>query len=390
VTRLAALGGDPAFPEGVRFVRPPTPPLDRVVARLTPSYDKGVLTNGPLVAELERRTAERLGVAEVVAVASCTAGLMLTLRALSPGGAVLVPSFTFAAGPHAVAWNGLPIVFAECDARSLQLDCTDAADRLEGIGAVMATHVAGAPCDVADVERLAAGAGVPALFDAAHAFGARRGGRAVGSGGVAEVFSLTPTKPLIAGEGGLVATNHGEIAALVRIGRDYGNPGNYDTQFVGLNARMSELHAAVALESLAELDEHLATREALARRYIDALGAIPGIVPQHVPAENTSTWKDFTVRVLEDDFGASRDVLAAALRAEGVDTRCYFDPPVHRQRAHTQPSPVDLPVTDRVSASVVSLPLYRELEPSVIDRIVDVLATVHAHADQITRAVSDE
>jgi dTDP-4-amino-4,6-dideoxygalactose transaminase len=390
VSRLAILGGQPAFPEGVAFVRPPTPPLDRVVQRLAPSYDKGVLTNGPLVAELERRTADRLGVGHVVAVASCTAGLMLTLRALSPDGAVLVPSFTFSAGPHAVAWNGLPLVFAECDPWSFQLDCTDAAARLDGVGAVMATHVAGAPCDIFEIERMAADAGVPALFDAAHAFGAWRGGRPVGGGGVAEVFSLTPTKPLTAGEGGLVATDRDDLAALVRIGRDYGNPGNYDTQFVGLNARMSEFHAAVALESLDELDEHLVTRDALARRYLQGLQAIPGIAPQHLDAGDTSTWKDFTVRVSKDDFGASRDRLVAALRAEGVDTRCYFDPPVHRQRAHAQPNPVDLPVTDRVSATVVSLPLYRDLEPVVVDRITELLASVHAHADEIMRDGHDE
>ena len=390
MSRLAILGGQPAFPEGVAFVRPPTPPLDRVVDRLAPSYDKGMLTNGPLVAELERRTADRLGVGHVVAVASCTAGLMLTLRALSPASAVLVPSFTFSAGPHAVAWNGLPVAFAECDLRSFQLDCADAAARLDGVGAIMATHVSGAPCDVDAIEALAATAGVPALFDAAHAFGARRGGRPVGGGGVAEIFSLTPTKPLTAGEGGLVATDRDDLAALVRVGRDYGNPGNYDTQFVGLNARMSEFHAAVALESLAEFDEHLATREALARRYLDAIGAIPGIVPQHVAAENTSTWKDFSVRVLEDDFGVGRDVLVTALRAEGVDTRCYFDPPVHRQRAHAQPSTVDLPITDRVSATVVSLPLYRDLAPATIDRITELLASVHAHADDIVRHVDHE
>ncbi len=384
MNRLAILGGDPAFPQGVPFVRPPTPPLDRVVTRLTPSYDKGILTNGPLVTELESRTAARLGVADVVAVASCTAGRMLTLRALAPDGSVLVPSFTFSAGPHAVAWNGLPVVFAECDPRSLQLDCADAAARLDGVGAVMATHESGPPCDVAAVEGLAATAGIPALFDAAHAFGARRRSRPVGGGGVAEVFSLTPTKPLVAGEGGLVATNRDELAALVRIGRDYGNPGDYDTQFVGLNARMSELHAAVALESLTELDEHLATRQELARRYLDGLGAIPGILPQHVDPGDTSTWKDFTVRVSEDDFGASRDRLVAALRAEGVETRCYFDPPVHRQRAHAQSNPVGLPVTDAVSATVVSLPLYRDLEPVKIDRITELLASVHAHADEIT------
>jgi len=386
VSDLAILGGEPAFPDGIPFVRPPTPPLERVVARLAPSYERGALTNGPLVAELEQRVAERLNVTHVVAVASCTAGLMLTLRGLAPTGAVLVPSFTFSAGPHAVAWNGLAVRFAECDPWSLQLDCADAAGRLDGVGAVMATHIAGAPCEAEAVETLAAGAGVPAVFDAAHAFGARRAGRPVGGFGAAEVFSLTPTKPLIAGEGGLVATNRGDLAEIVRIGRDYGNPGDYDTRFVGLNARMSELHAAVALESLGELDDHLAARTALARRYLDGFASVPGIRAQEVDPADVSTWKDFTVRVVADEFGAGRDAIVAALAAEGVDTRSYFDPPVHRQRAHVGRQPVELPVTDEVSASVVSLPLYRALDPAAIDAIIELFVTMHEHADELPRS----
>lgn len=383
MTRPAILGGDPAFAEGIAFARPPAPPLDGVMARLSPSYERGVLTNGALVRELEVCTAERLSVRHVVAVASCTSGLMLTLQALDPAGDVLVPSFTFSAGPHAVAWNARRAVFAECDPGSFQLDCADAADRLDGVGAIMATHVFGAPCDAEQVAALARGAGVPALFDAAHAFGARRAGHPVGGFGDAEVFSLSPTKPLTAAEGGLVATDRDDIAAAVRTGRDYGNPGDYDTRFAGLNARMSELHAAVALESLAELDEHLEIREALARRYRDALATVPGLAHQRVDAGDRSTWKDFTISVTGSAFGVGRDALVAALRAEGVDTRCYFDPPVHRQTAHATSRPTALPVTDRVASSVVSLPLYRALEVSVIDRIVEILASVHRHAEEL-------
>ena len=97
-------------------------------------------------------------------------------------------------------------------------------------------------------------AGIPVVFDAAHALGAIADGTPVGGFGDAEVFSLTPTKVLVAGEGGLVATRRRGLAKRLRIGRDYGNPGDYDTQFVGLNARMSEFHAAMALQSLEILD----------------------------------------------------------------------------------------------------------------------------------------
>ena len=387
MTRLAVLGGEPAFPAGIPFVRPPTPPLDRVVARLTPSYDRGALTDGPLVRELEERTAERLGVAHVVAVASCTAGLMLTLRALELAGPVVVPSFTFSATAHAVTWNGLAPVFSECDPYSFQFDCADASARLDGVSAMIATHVFGAPCAPERVEELAASAGVPVIFDAAHAFGAERAGRAVGGYGWAEVFSLSPTKPLIAGEGGLVATDRNDVADAVRMGRNYGNPGDYDTKFAGLNARMSELHAALALESLTELDEHLATRRRLADRYTAGIEATPGLAIQRVGAEDRSTWKDFTMAVDADRFGLARDALVVALRAEGIDTRCYFDPPVHRQQSYANARVGSLPVTEHTSSRVVSLPLYRDLDEVVIDRVTELLAQIHADSKGVSAAV---
>lgn len=380
---LALLGGRPAFPDGLPFARPAVPPLDRVAARLAPSYERGQLTNGPLVAELEAAVAERVGVEHVVAVASCTSGLMLALQALDIHGPVVVPSFTFSAGPHAVAWNGLGLRFAECDPASFLLDLADATALLAGAGAVMATHTFGAPCHPHDVEQLARDAGVPAVFDAAHAFGATHAGVPVGGFGDVEVFSLTPTKPLVAGEGGLVVTRRPEVAEQVRIGRDYGNPGDYDTRFVGLNARLSELHAAVALEALATLDEHLARRRRLAARYAQALAGVPGIAVQAVAPGDVSTWKDFTIRIDPADAGLRRDTLRAALHAEGIDTRCYFDPPVHRQQSHAASADRPLPVTEQVAATVLSLPLHAGMDEATVERVAALVADAVASAAEL-------
>ena len=385
--RLALLGGEPAFVESVPFVRPPAPPIEAVFARLAPSYERGQLTNGPLVRELEFAAAELLEVDHVVAVGTCTTGLMLALRVLEPRGDVLLPSFTFSASAHAIAWNALGTRFAECDVESFQLDLADAKDRLDGVGAVMATHVFGAPCDPTGVEALAASIGVPVVFDAAHGFGARTSERALGGHGIAEVFSLTPTKPVVAGEGGLIGTSDAALAEALRIGRDYGNPGDYDTRFVGLNGRMSELHAAVALCSLDFFAEHLALRQELAGRYRGALDGVPGVSMQAIRPGDTSTYKDLTIAIDPDAYGTTRDVLVAALRAEGVDTRNYFDPPVHRQQSHRAGAP-DLPVTDRVAASVVSLPIYPALDPAAIDRIAAIVAAVGRHGPECTVAAA--
>lgn len=384
----AILGGPPAFPGGLPFARPFTPPLEAVIARLQPSYDRGQLTNGRLVAELEERAAERLQVAHVVATSSCTTGLILTLQALAPGGAVLLPSFTFSASAHAVAWNGLRPVLAECDPNSFQLDLADAEARLDEADAILATHVFGAPCQPSAVEKLAESHGVPALFDAAHAFGAEHDGRPVGGFGHAEVFSLSPTKLVIAGEGGLVATADGDLARTLRVGRDYGNPGDYDTLFVGLNARMSEFHAAVALESLQLLDEHIRLRTAVAERYRAGLLDLPGVAAQEIDPADTSTYKDFTVRVNPGQLCLGRDAVVRALAAEGIDTRNYFDPPVHRQRSYASLRPVPLPVTDEVSGGVTSLPVFARLDLDAVDQVVECLWVIHQRAEEVATALS--
>ncbi|MGQ0802744.1 MAG: DegT/DnrJ/EryC1/StrS family aminotransferase [Actinomycetota bacterium] len=386
MSTLALLGGEPSFPEGLPFVRPPVPPLERVMNRLSPSYERGILTNGPLVSELEERIRDRLQVRNVVAVASCTAGLMLTLRALRLEQPVLLPSFTFSASAHAVAWNGCRPRFAECDPESFQLDPADAALRLDGVDAVLATHVFGAPCSPSAIESLGRDADAPVVFDAAHGFGARSGDRPIGGFGDAEVFSLSPTKPFTAGEGGLVTTDRDDLAADVRIGRDYANPGDYDSRFPGLNARLSELHAALALESLAQLDDNLRTRRTLAQRYVDRLADVPGVRVQRVRSGDESTWKDFTIIVDENDFGVGRDLLVTALRAEGIDTRCYFDPPVHLQHAYRAAGTNRLPVTEHVTARVVSLPLYPSLSPAAVDRVCEVVARVHANDSAVAAA----
>lgn len=383
----AVIGGEPAFAPALPFVRPTVPDFARVAARVEEGYARGMLTNGPIVREFEAAAAERLGVPHVIAVSSCTAGLMLVLRSLAPNGPVVLPSFTFSASAHAVAWNGLEPRFVECDAASFQVDPASAAARLDGAGALLATHVFGSPCDVEAVEALAANAGVPVMFDAAHGFGGSRAGRAIGGFGAAEVFSLSPTKVVVAGEGGVIATRDDALAADLRIGRDYGNPGNYDTQFVGLNARMSELHAAIGIESLAGLDERLEQRRHIVSRYRSGLAELPGVAIQHIDAGDESTYKDFTIAIDEDSFGLSRDAVVQALRVDGIDTRCYFSPPVHRQHAYRDVEPYDLPITDAVSARVVSLPIYASLTDRDIDAVTRVLASLHRHAGEVRGAV---
>jgi dTDP-4-amino-4,6-dideoxygalactose transaminase len=312
-------------------------------------------------------------------VSTCTAGLMLVLRASGLSGDVVLPSFTFQATAHAVAWNGLRPSFADVDPGTLTLSA-EAADRATGMrtSAILATHTYGTPADVDDLAEAARKSGVRLFFDSAHAFGSRHGGRPVGGFGDAEVFSLTPTKPLVAGEGGLVATNDEDLARQIRRLRDYGKEDDYDVRVIGLNARMSELHAAVALASLDGLEDRIVRRNEIAARYRRSLEDIPGLSFPTVRPGDRTTFKDFTILVEQDAFGIDAAELARALAAEGVETRRYYSPPVHRTTAYRSAAAgVVLPATDHAAARVLTLPLWVGMRDWQIDGVAEAVARIH-------------
>ncbi|HXY73304.1 MAG TPA: DegT/DnrJ/EryC1/StrS family aminotransferase [Actinomycetota bacterium] len=386
-------GGTPAFPDGLAFLYPRLPDTEALVEALRGILESRQLTNGRVVREFESRAAEYLGVSHCVAVSSCTAGLMLVLRAANLSGDVILPSFTFTATAHAVAWNALRPVFADVDPDTLTLSPTAAA-RAAGVraSAILATHTFGTPCDVDALGEIAVRNGLRLVYDAAHAFGSRHGSTPIGGFGDAEVFSLSPTKVLVAGEGGLIATNDKLLAERCRIGRDYANPGDYDCQFYGLNARMSEIHAAVALASLDGLDDRLARRSELAERYWMGLERVPGISWPVLRKGDRSTYKDFTILVDPDAFGMSAASLAAALRAEGVQTRRYYAPPVHAQRAYRDVPTTNghLAVTERVAERVLTLPLWIDMSEEDVDLVVEAVRRIGEFASTHSVAQGDE
>lgn len=374
----AIRGGRAAFPDGLPLARPTIPDPDGLAGRLREILESGVLTNGPVVAELEARVAAYLGVGHAVAVSSCTAGLMLVLRVCDLSGDVVLPSFTFQATAHAVSWNGLRPSFADIETDTLTLSA-EAAARATGMraSAILATHTYGTPADVDGLAAAARQSGIRLIFDAAHAFGARHRDRPLGGFGDAEVFSLTPTKPLVAGEGGIVATDDEALAGAVRVARDYGKEPDYDVRIIGLNARMSELHAAVALASLEGIEERVARRNELARVYRVALADVPGIGFPSVRAGDRSTFKDLTILVDPDAFGLDATSLGEALAAEGIETRRYYAPPVHRTRAYRSvANGGTLPVTDHAAARVLTLPLWEGMTVDNVGLVADAVARV--------------
>jgi len=365
----------PAFPKLLPIVDPEGVPGAEFLEEVRGILASKQLTNGAYVRKFEEAAAGYLGVAHCVAVSSCTAGLLLVLKALELRGEVILPSFTFHATAHAVVWNGLTPVFADCDAKTFcvapQAVRSQASIRT---AAILAVHLFGNPAAARELEEIAAELETPLVFDAAHAFGSSVGGKHVGGFGTAEVFSFSPTKLVVAGEGGLVATRDAELAEKLRAARNYGDAGNYDPEILGVNARMSEINAAMALQGLTGLDGRIERRNEIRRRYERNLREVAGLRFQEVSEGGRSTFKDFSVIVDEKEFGHSRDWLVQRLHTDNIGARKYFSPPVHRQKLYGGMwDGRALPVTDLVSGGVVSLPIYSSLTDESVDKVCEVI-----------------
>lgn len=388
----ALLGGAPVFEPPTPFMRPTLPGFSEVSGELQEIFHTGMVTKGHYLVDFEKALSRHLGSEHAVGVSSCTTGLVLTYKAAELTGEVIVPSFTFMATVHPLSWCGLTPVFADVDPYTWNLDPESAEAAITpSTCAIVATHVFGNPADIDTLQRLADRRGLRLLFDAAHGFGSLYRGKPVGKYGLAEVFSCSPTKLLVTGEGGVVSTNDAEIARRIEVGREYGNPGNYDTEFPGLNARMQEFSAILGLHSLKMLHENAERRNRLVDLYREGLRDVGGIYFQRIAPEDRCSYKDFSIRVVADEFGLSRDMLVAALRAEGADTRNYYDPPIHLHTAYRHLAPLyrgRLPVTEMLARECVSLPMYSHMDTEVVRRVCEAIRRIQRHSAAVRAALS--
>ncbi len=383
-SKLPAIhGGRPAFEQRFPFIRPQLPPLHGVVAAYETVYQSGLLTNSKAVARLEGAVAERLRVKHCVAVSSCTSGLMMVLRGLGVTGEIILPSFTFFATGHATRWNSLTPVFADCDPDTWNVTAATIEKKItKKTTAILAVHMYGNPCDREALEELAKRHGLKLIFDAAHGFGSARAGNPVGSFGDAEVFSMSPTKLLVAGEGGLVTTNDAKLAEAIRYMRNYGDLGAYNPLWIGLNARMPEFNATLALAGLPLMEEKIKRRNEVANMYTEMLRDLPGVRFQSVDPADTHTFKDYSIHVTPESFGMTRDALAEALLVENIETKKYFYPPMHQQDLYKPFYDVasnSLPQTELITGGVLSLPIYETLPDETIRTVAQTIRDIVEH-----------
>jgi dTDP-4-amino-4,6-dideoxygalactose transaminase len=352
--------------EQLPLVRPSLPPLDQYVERLDEIWASRMLSNFSTQAEqFEQLVSAYTQQPHALAVVNCDVGLTLAIRALDlpPGSEVILSSFAFNSSANAVIWNRLQPLFVDVDPATYCLEPNAVEAALSDRTAlILGTHVFGVPCDVEALSELASRSRVALMFDAAQAFGTFVGDRHVSSFGDASAFSFSGTKIVTAGEGGAVMFRSEETASRFRYLRGYGFQDDYVTRCLGLNGKMSELHAALGCLTAARTEEEVDARKRLVDTYRDLLGPISNLAYQAVPVGVRPTPTYFFI-----DAGSHRDGLAEHLAQRGIQTKQYFKP-LHLMPFY-QSMPTVLPVTERLSKSGLCLPLYSALGDEAVARV---------------------
>jgi dTDP-4-amino-4,6-dideoxygalactose transaminase len=349
--------------------------IDEAVARVLTHCQ---FINGPEVTELEALLAKFCGAKHVVSCASGTDALLMVLmaRGIGPGDAVICPSFTFCATGEAVALTGASPVFVDVDEATFNLDAASlkrgvAAARKQGLKprAVIPVDLFGQSADHDAIGAVAEAEGLFVLDDAAQGFGARYKGRRLGTYGHATATSFFPAKPLgCFGDGGAIFTDDAELAATLRSIRVHGQGSDkYDNVRLGLTGRLDTMQAAILIEKLKIFDDEIAARNKVAERYARGLGNV--VTVPHLAKDCSSVWAQYTIRLPK---GVNRDGFAAALKAQGVPTAIYYVKSMHQQTAYRDYPVVDggLPVSEKLSDDVISLPMHAYLDEPTQDRVI--------------------
>lgn len=343
--------------------------------RVWEAMASGSLAQGPRVRELEDQFAAFVGAGHAVATSSGTTALHLALLGygIGPGDEVITVPFTFIASANSVLYTGARPVFVDVGEGDFCIDpeLIEAAVT-ERTRAIMPVSLYGQPADMEAVTEIAERRGLAVIEDACQAHGAAIGGRRSGTWG-AGTFSFYPTKNMTTGEGGMLTTDDGELAERVRLLREHGMKVRYHHDVLGYNFRMTDIAAAIGLAQLPKLPDANERRRLIAARY-DA--ELHGVITPRVRPGVTHVYHQYTLRVNE------RDAFSEALRARGVGSAIYYPIPVHHQKPFLalgygrEP----LPVTDRLTAQVLSIPVHPALSD---DEVTAVIEAVNATAAEL-------
>ena len=353
----------------IPVTRPHLPEIDRYLGYIKRCYENNQLTNnGPLAQELKARLEEYLGVQNLLLVANGTLALQIAYKALGVSGKAITTPFTFVATSSSLRWEGIEPVYADIDAQSLDLCPEKVLEAIDPeVTALVPVHVYGNPCDVEAFDEIAKEHDLKVIYDAAHAFGVRLNGRSILQWGDAATLSFHATKVFHTVEGGAIVFKKREdyerACRLINFGYEEG-----EVVDEGINAKMSEFHAAMGLSMLDEIETVLAKREEVHRRYYEALESL-----YEMPV-----WKEGATRnyAYFPVLFPSEDALLKTqerLNEAGIFPRRYFYPSLDTRGYDL--SDGENPISRDRASRVLCLPMYPALPLGVQDKIVSIMTS---------------
>lgn len=323
------------------------------------------INEGEKVADFEQLLADYLGVKHVVAFFNGTVALHATLLALGigPGDEVIVPSFTFFSTVSSVVHVGATPVFADISPDTFGLDPEDVLKKItQSTKAIMPVHYGGLSMEMDPILDLAKKRGIFIIEDAAESLGAEYRGKKVGTLGRVGMFSFTPTKIITTGEGGILATDDDDLNNRLRFLKNHGQDRLYHHICFGFNYRMTEMQGALGVCQFNKLPQIINDKRRVASKISDGLSDIKALRPPYAPPHCFHTYMLFTIRL---ESHRLRDLLYDELHKSGITVRIYF-PPVHLQPVFKNCN-IQLPVTERISNTVLSLPCYASMSDAEIE-----------------------
>lgn len=368
----------------VPVTQPYLPPLEEFTPYLSQIWANRWVTNeGPFHRQLEEALCEHLGVEHLCLFANGTLALITALQALNVTGEVITTPFSFVATTHSIHWNGIRPVFVDIDPVSMNLDPAKIEAAITpDTRAIMPVHVYGNPCEVEAIDRIAETYGLRVIYDAAHAFGVKRGGRSILSFGDMSVLSFHGTKIFHTFEGGAIVCRDAETKRRIDRLKNFGIEDEVTVVAPGINGKMNEVQAAFGLLQLQHAERAHEARARIDRRYREAFAGVQGLTLHRIAGNSTHNHAYFPVLVTPA-FPVDRDALYAQMRARQIAVRRYFYPLISEfptYRGLPSASRENLPVAHAISRQVLCLPMFPALEPDVQERIID---TVLALAGQV-------
>lgn len=369
---------------------------EKEINEVIDSMKVGWLGTGPKVARFEEMVKDYTGAKHALALNSCTAGMHLSLLAcgVGPGDEVITTAMTFGATANVIEHTGAKPILVDIELSSLNIDPSQIRSKITPkTKVIMPVHMAGRPCDMEEIMKIAGEYKIKVLEDAAHAFGAEYHGKKIGTIGDLTAFSFYVTKNLITGEGGMVTTDNDEYADFIQLyglhgmskgaWKRYSDDGfkHYLIQAPGYKYNMMDLQAAIGIHQLEDFEVHQEKRKKIWERYNKALEDLPLDLPTDPEANTTHAYHLYTILVRLEELTIDRDRVLQALHKENIGTGVHFIAiplhPYYKNKYKFKRG--DFPNSEYVSDRTISLPFSSNLSEQDVDDVVSALRKILHH-----------